>query len=306
MGSSQDQLFINRCVSAAALVLLYYDYALTLSDEIERFWVAKPKLTIASALFYTNRYLSLFGHLPNLLEYFWTSSNPRRVTVCTNLVISHSYITVVIQVVVAALLFVRTRALFARNRYVTSVLVVTAITVTFYGGWAVFSAPKRTYSPEDLLQNSCFLPLSKEIATRFANAWTAMVSFDGLVFGLTLFKAVTTKRTGSFSVLDIVMRDGSLYFGVIVGLCISVIVSFYISPDYLRGLTATLTNILSSVMVSRLMLNLRELGSTQATHAISNIAFQRSDETWNLTDPQSMLPTSAPSHSGSNPSERSF
>ncbi|KAF9534349.1 hypothetical protein CPB83DRAFT_844092 [Crepidotus variabilis] len=295
---SQSFLFTNRCVSAAAILLLYYDYALTFSDEVERFWIPKRRITIASALFYTNRYLSLLGHLPNIVEYFWTSNDPKRLSICKNLILSHNYITVVIQVVVAALLFVRTNALYARNRYILYVLGITATAVTAYGGWAVFSAPNRTYLPSDLLENGCFLPISKETATRFANAWTAMLSFDVLVFILTLYKAVTTKRVGPFSVLDLLIRDGSLYFGIIVVACISVIVSFHISPEYLKGLTATLTNILSSVMVSRLMLNLREMGSAPTTIAISHLAFQRANSTSVSTGAGDVLPTSILSNPG--------
>ncbi|KAH9478586.1 hypothetical protein JR316_0009043 [Psilocybe cubensis] len=41
----------------------------------------------------------------------------------------------------------------------------------------------------------------------------------------------------------------------------SVIMSFYLLPSYIRGITATLTNILSSSMISRLMINLRDPSS---------------------------------------------
>ncbi|KAF9534351.1 hypothetical protein CPB83DRAFT_902292 [Crepidotus variabilis] len=290
--SKQDQLFINRCVSAAALVLLYYDYVLTLSDEIERYWMPNRKITIASALFYMNRYLSLLGHLPNIVEYFWISTDPERLTVCTRLISAHYYTTVVIQIVIGAMLFVRTKALYGRDRRILYLLSISAIIIIGYGGWSVFTAPSMSYVPGDLLEDGCFFPISNETARRFANAWTAMLSFDVLVCFLTLYKAFTMASTGASSVLDIIVRDGSLHFGVMVVACISVIVSFHVSPDYLKGLTGTLTNILSSVMVTRLMLNLRKLGSAPPTQEFPSVAFRNALQRSSTTGMHDGLPTS--------------
>jgi hypothetical protein len=44
-------------------VLLYYDYFLTLSDEVDRFWHPGPH-SWASIIFFANRYIALLGHLP--------------------------------------------------------------------------------------------------------------------------------------------------------------------------------------------------------------------------------------------------
>jgi hypothetical protein len=44
-------------------VLLYYDYLLTLSDEVDRFWHRGPH-SWASIIFFANRYIALLGHLP--------------------------------------------------------------------------------------------------------------------------------------------------------------------------------------------------------------------------------------------------
>lgn len=41
--------------------------------EVERFWKTK-RFTWAVFFFYLNRYLTLFGHLPVIFEYFWYST----------------------------------------------------------------------------------------------------------------------------------------------------------------------------------------------------------------------------------------
>jgi hypothetical protein len=53
------------------LVILYYEYALTFSMEVERFW--PQRFSWASCFFYLNRYLSLLGHIPVTMEYFLQS-----------------------------------------------------------------------------------------------------------------------------------------------------------------------------------------------------------------------------------------
>ena len=45
------------------VVLLYYDYLLTLPDEVDRLWHAGPR-SWASIVFFINRYLALVGHVP--------------------------------------------------------------------------------------------------------------------------------------------------------------------------------------------------------------------------------------------------
>lgn len=51
-------------------VVLYYDYALTLGDEIERFW-NRDAFTWTSLFFFMNRYLVLLGNIPVMFQSFW-------------------------------------------------------------------------------------------------------------------------------------------------------------------------------------------------------------------------------------------
>ncbi len=48
--------------------ILYYDFALTVDTEIERFW-GRP-WSLVSFGFYLNRYLSLLGHIPVMYELY--------------------------------------------------------------------------------------------------------------------------------------------------------------------------------------------------------------------------------------------
>jgi hypothetical protein len=50
-------------------VILYYDYFLTLSWEVDRFWHPRPH-TWASIVFFANRYIALLGHVPFLYRVY--------------------------------------------------------------------------------------------------------------------------------------------------------------------------------------------------------------------------------------------
>ena len=67
--------------------ILYYDYLLTFPLEVGRFWLFH-ETNWATALFYLNRYLSLVGHIPIAMEYFWTDTFDVKAKVRLNSVLS--------------------------------------------------------------------------------------------------------------------------------------------------------------------------------------------------------------------------
>ena len=60
--------FINYALHAVPLVVLYYDYLLTLGDEIENYWPPRRPLNWLSALFLGTRYFTLLGLTPILVS----------------------------------------------------------------------------------------------------------------------------------------------------------------------------------------------------------------------------------------------
>ncbi|KXN88470.1 hypothetical protein AN958_07135 [Leucoagaricus sp. SymC.cos] len=76
VASIREQIFRVDCASFAAYVVLYYDYLLTLGDEIHLIWSAK-QLTLNALVFYANRYIVLFGHIPLILgRYLLSEQSP--------------------------------------------------------------------------------------------------------------------------------------------------------------------------------------------------------------------------------------
>ncbi|KAI0807438.1 hypothetical protein C8Q74DRAFT_1362941 [Fomes fomentarius] len=67
---------LNNVFTLAALSILYYDYALTITSEIEYYW-SPPSLSISFVLFVVNRYVGLFGPMPLFFEYLLDFSEHR-------------------------------------------------------------------------------------------------------------------------------------------------------------------------------------------------------------------------------------
>jgi len=75
---SSYHLPLTTTIICAAVLL--YDYCLTLVAEVERCWSAR-QLNWGLGFFYLNRYLTLFAHVPIMLEFFWSTSNPNKTEV---------------------------------------------------------------------------------------------------------------------------------------------------------------------------------------------------------------------------------
>ncbi|KAA1473549.1 hypothetical protein DENSPDRAFT_780287, partial [Dentipellis sp. KUC8613] len=60
----------NYYLSLIYFTILYYDYLVTLSAEVEYFWLQPRRLNWPSALFFANRYGAILGHIPFVIEVF--------------------------------------------------------------------------------------------------------------------------------------------------------------------------------------------------------------------------------------------
>jgi len=275
-GFVPPQVLPGIYIDIASFVILYYDYALSLSAEVERFWTQR-RFSWASLFFYLNRYISLFGHVPIIMEQFWDVRTPNSTAICSILASYHEYLAVTVQVIVGVLLIMRIYALYDRSLKVLLLFLACALAVFISGIWSVFSEHSSDGATVHQ-QPTCIPPLGHSEAIRFAALWTALLALDLLVFGMTWYKAVTWYKVMSLStsgvrrpLFHILLRDGTVYFGIMAIASLVNIISFFVLGDYGRGLVTTLANIISSTMMSRLMLNLRDpkLDSIISVHLTS-------------------------------------
>ena len=73
---SDLSLVLNTYLAACEtplLALLYYEYIITFEAEVSRIW-ERSRFNTSIMIFFLNRYVALFGHIPIVLEFFWTTS----------------------------------------------------------------------------------------------------------------------------------------------------------------------------------------------------------------------------------------
>lgn len=272
--SVQVQLNHNYYANLISFSILYYDYLLTLPLEIDRFWFNRQaSCSWASFLFFLNRYVSLFGHIPIAMEYLWTGNLDLKEKMCSPLQSYHQYFAILSQLIVGALLITRTYALYEYNRRVLFSLVFIALSVSAFGTWSIITSKGDTLpAPELIPRVGCMQSLTRNQGNHFAIAWSGLLLFDITVFVLTLYKSITYRHRGGRTLLNVLVLDGAMYFGIMVVTNLANILTFLLGEPYTMGLYTTFTNVISSTMISRLMINLRNPSLTSTRPLSTTLA----------------------------------
>ncbi|KAG8712033.1 hypothetical protein FRC08_015121 [Ceratobasidium sp. 394] len=89
--------------------------------------------------------------------------------------------------------------------------------------------------------------------------WLAPLAMDTVITTLTVFKTLKYLRQqhGHIELVKIILRDGLLYFAVILVANLSNCLVYYLAPPDLKVIGASFSQIITIMMISRLQLNLR-------------------------------------------------
>ncbi|EMD36264.1 hypothetical protein CERSUDRAFT_95606 [Gelatoporia subvermispora B] len=156
--------------------------------------------------------------------------------------------------------------LFMFNRYLV-LLGAVPIIIEFFGNigesWSVLGADETsddTITPFPL--HACDLSLTANQGERLIAPWAVVMVFDTTVFVLTVAKGICSRGLLRTSIFRVFLRDGAAYYGIMVVMNIVNIVTIlpFLPPEQ-RGLLLTLCNVLSSILMTRLMFNLRDFNS---------------------------------------------
>ncbi|OBZ67269.1 hypothetical protein A0H81_12799 [Grifola frondosa] len=283
---------LHEYMASVAFALLYYDFVLTIPMEVERYWTGG--LSWASSLYFVNRYLSVLGTIPVIVEYFMDVSETRYVYSsllrggsdlqqirgrCRQLQFYHQIIAALTQFVVPFFPVLRTYALYNCNRKVLYALICMYCLGVGIVIWAIVNVrTNHVVSITDITTTTrCYLTLSTKQKRYLAIAWSPGLVLDGIVFVLMLIQARRTDRNGSGSVFKVLFRDGegTIYFGLIQFCYLANVLSYALpmtKPAYTTLANAyalssrgcnfarakTDVNSISSTMTARFMLNIRD------------------------------------------------
>jgi len=253
------EINLSRYLILIAFTILVHEYSLTFTLEVERFW-SKNKATWPVFLFFLNRYLVVLGSVPIIVHDFWHSTSRKKPEICRDLRSFHEYYVVVVQVVISAMLIMRTYALYQRSRRVLVLMLSVALTVAAIACWSIVSgkADDADQATRYLIVNGCASPVSRTAALRYMKAWGGLLAFDTLIFSLTVYKTFALRVGSGSGLLSLMLRDGSIYFGVMVTSGVANLLTYAYGGPFTRGVGTIFVNSLSSAMITRLMLNIRD------------------------------------------------
>ncbi|KAI6032232.1 hypothetical protein PISMIDRAFT_209133 [Pisolithus microcarpus 441] len=288
---------INPVASLAVVscVLFIYDYTLTFAKEIDLFWL-QPRQTWAFAFFIANRYIGLFGRIPVFLVFLSPNSGGPDSPVCLGLGRVNRIISMVLQLIGAIIMIVRVYAFYNKDRRILSLLVAVGMIGLGLFCWAFsFRPPEPTVIAQDTyagcsqltsVEASCRckfvhvlmrMYLTHTFCLDWAATWGGQLLLDTVVFTLTLKKLISARSLGKWSFMALSLRDdvfyasksemqrnsvsptGAIYFAVMTAVNVANIATYLVLADPYRAILSCPTNMLCATMISRLMLNLRDL-----------------------------------------------
>ncbi|KAJ7895578.1 hypothetical protein B0H14DRAFT_2680884 [Mycena olivaceomarginata] len=242
----QQQLEISRYLVLIPFTILVYDYALTFRLEVERFW--GTRLTWGTILVYVNRYLTLFGTVPVLAEVLLTTTDPGKAAICNASQEYHKYFAyaslqqatpyelilhrlgslVLVADDLQVILIMRTYALYERNKYVLAFMLFVLFFAFVFALSMLLTGNRRDTLDPTLKSILCPSPTPHD--------------------SFTVYKALRHEiRNGGL--LSVLLRDGAPLIIIVANVANIVTYTSDCDVVFLS---------LSSVMITRLMLNLRD------------------------------------------------
>ncbi|KAL4246665.1 hypothetical protein ABKN59_008853 [Abortiporus biennis] len=253
-------------VSMAATALVVYDSVITFDREVEAIW--KKKINIASVLFVMNRYGMIVYAVLTVLVYF---GEPERV-VCEragNLWLAASAL---VQLVKTAFFLIRTWAIWGHHWLPVAILLPL--------GTAVMSMNIYMYC------NRQFSHISQMILPYGGCEWKYEIGADTISKSMplskfsensTLMKTLGIHRLAKQAGINaklttLLIRDGSIFAGVILIFNVIIIVFLFLDRNG-SNVLGSAQPMIGSILLSRLVLNLRSLEVADNSSQTSTLQF---------------------------------
>jgi len=136
----------------------------------------------------------------------------------------------------------RMYALYDSSRWIIALFLSLDVTAVAIGCWSVFAEKKDPPPVEYFIPMGCPTTLTRPAALRLVAAWSCMLVFDMLVFILTVYKSLLLRRASGMNLLILMLRDGSMYFCVMIISNLANMLTFVYGDLFTRGVATTFTN----------------------------------------------------------------
>ncbi|KAI0264359.1 hypothetical protein BC834DRAFT_259944 [Gloeopeniophorella convolvens] len=168
------------------------------------------------------------------------------------------------QTLIALLCLAQLRAVYKNNKRVL-LLVLPAcgvgVIIICFGMYVTVEHMDPSIESSAFLLGYCPRLANADEGIGLSIVWLGALAIDTFVFILTLHKVVSDYPG---RLLEIIFRNGIMYYTVIFFAYLSNILTLWFAPPTLRVALTGLTNALSSVLISRVFINLRSEWTTPA------------------------------------------
>jgi len=271
----------NQYTEVAATTLVWYDYFLTLNDEIQFFW--GRRLTWTAFLFFANRYLILITQTFNTYPQVSSHVGYILCKVSVGFILTGSG--VVQELLVDTILCIRIYAMYGRSKLVLYSL-GTLLGVCTLASLSVVAAigihTKGTATPAQGIHHCTIVTPFKFLWAY----WVPILVYESTGFLMVFYKAFQHIRHSNWqdtvteisqsttsSLMTVLYRDSLIYFAVIFGLYVATCVLFASQDPSVNGMMDGPTISIIAILGNRVLFNLRasDARSTNTTDTSSDM-----------------------------------
>ncbi|KAF9066377.1 hypothetical protein BDP27DRAFT_1268649 [Rhodocollybia butyracea] len=269
----QFDWLLNNYTALSAFVLWFYDFSLTLPTEVRSIW--SSRLTGSSMIFILSRYSFLLYAVMQLVI-FLPGTTMTDIS-CRDVDFTALLLACLAGATTKLLSILRVYALFNQNRLLIILFcpfIVADIVIAFLSWFSVTTTTSlgtyvQAFSP-------CFGAGGNLDALLSPVSPLLQLTFDSIIFILTLTRTarhiIQSRKLGSHTIVEVVLRDGTSYFFIIfivASIQASITLGSLLSGGALSNAVAQVTTIVSpflavlpNLLINRFVLNLRAYSCT--------------------------------------------
>ncbi|EJD48314.1 hypothetical protein AURDEDRAFT_183623 [Auricularia subglabra TFB-10046 SS5] len=260
------ELYAWKLYFVATYAMLVWDWLICLDMEVERIWMRQRNSF--TGLWVLLRYLPILMFLNATYTMFQTTWEPE---VCNKFAVAPTAFIISLMIIAHIIFLLRTYALYQRSKLILRVFVPAIVIEAGVLIWTAFDE-RITVLPKGF---GCIPGSPRRV--QGVVTWTAPFVYDCMVFGFTLYKSLEyMKEHNDMPIVQVILRDGLVYFGVM-SLSYSLnIFMFIFAPIGLQDMNAGFSAAITVLSTCRLILNLRAVtgrGTSQVQSMRSRMSF---------------------------------
>ncbi|KAL1716162.1 hypothetical protein EV715DRAFT_293484 [Schizophyllum commune] len=173
------------------------------------------------------------------------------------------------------LIMQRVYAIFGKSKRVLYGLLFYAAIGSAVILWAI-STQKYNMSPSDEVLHSvtglrCPVTVSGMNSIRLSAIWITVMVYDFIVFAMTAYKTFGALREPHMPIMQLLLRDGAIYFGSMFALNFANVLTYYVLDPYLQGFLVPVVSCVSVAILSRMMLHLQETSANRSKQTTGGV-----------------------------------